>query len=180
MQTVNARRRGNLDSRDTVATRTALVVALLVSVIGACSASSATPDSRDASAAGGDQAQDAGTQASSPCETPLAGVCTAGHLQYTCVPTFDEAKQCSTWPGARAVYGVHIVESCAGYHVVHLWNVEAHQLLFYDRDSGALVAVGWADGSGLHCQGGPLRLALPWACANDGAGSSCVDDAGAD
>jgi hypothetical protein len=176
---VNARRRGNPNPGDTLATRTALVVVLFVSAIGACSASSATSDSRDASAAD-DRAQDAGTQASSPCETPLADVCTAGHLQYRCVPTFDEAKQCSTWPGARAACGVHVAESCAGYHVIHLWNVEVHQLLFYDHDSGALVAVGWADGSGLHCQGGPLRLVLPWACTHDGAASSCVDDAGAD
>ena len=125
--------------------------------------------------AGADAGDAAAALAARTCSVSLATACAtdpglAGLLAGRCVASFDEALLCSTWghSGSNA-----IVRECAGFHVVHLWNVEPHSVYFYSLSDGKLLAFGYTtltnhpstDGV-LICSGGPDGLVLPQECAN--------------
>ena len=93
-----------------------------------------------------------------------------------CVTQFSDA--CSSWPTG---FSVDVSYDCAGYDVVHLYDVDVGQHFFYDRSTGALVAVASTGAAPptTQCLAGPATFALPAACLN--IGSPCLaGDAGAD
>lgn len=130
-------------------------------------------------ACSGSKTSNSGT--GSACPESLAKACAKqvqpGQLGVSCIDTWDHVLTDQRYCGGLAEYQA----DCSAYRSLAVVNVDSSYTYYYDKTTGALVAIytNGPGGNGPQCLAGPAGFKLP-KCGASQPLAPCPEDAGTD
>jgi hypothetical protein len=120
--------------------------------------------------------EDGGGANSATCQQSVSAYCGSGNTGCDLTWAAAQARWCAGIPG-----GGNALETCNGFNVLLVENVDAPVLEYFDPVTGSLVAVlenQGKSGGGVACVAGPATFDTSESCSSAAGQTACGPDGG--